>query len=626
MNDVVEANSSKCLQDQKILLLQLRNNLTYDSELSSYLAKWDETVDCCEWQGVTCNGAGQVIGLDLNHEWFSGNIDPLASLKYLSVIRLDDNYLPSHLPDFFAEFTNLTVLSLSSCNLTGVPQKIFQVPTMHTIDLSNNLRLHGTLPEFPSNGSLETLRLSWTKFSGSLPESIGNLRMLSDVSFYACNFTAVQKSHLRKEMSLPSSICKATDLEVLDLSSNSLDGSIPECLAEQSLMVLHLGGNNLRGNIPGNFSEECRLESIDLSYNHLEGKIPQSLSNCSNLKLLNVERNKISDTFPCWVRKLSNLHVLELRFNNFHGSIDCPGVNYSWPALRIIDLASNNFSGILPRNLFLELEAMKVDSAHSPVDHLYAANRIFFGDDLRAQVDIYYQDTVTITLKGQEMSLPKIWFTFCSIDFSNNSFVGGIPETVGELKSLYLLNLSHNALTGQIPPVIGNLQDLGILDLSFNKLDGRIPDELSRIPRLSFLNLSYNELVGRIPQGTQIQTFDNKSFMGNEGLCGFQMDKACSNDREEPQPPLQPAASEDEQFFSRTDIYAGAALGFAVSVSMIFLPLLVSRRWRKCYNKMVDGLVLRVFSNVDVKKRRANTSIGEIYRKRKAGQVQRSRR
>ncbi|KAM3219022.1 hypothetical protein P3S67_018803 [Capsicum chacoense] len=104
------------------------------------------------------------------------------------------------------------------------------------------------------------------------------------------------------------------------------------------------------------------------------------------------------------------------------------------------------------------------------------------------------------------------------------------------------------------------------------------------------------------------------------------MDKACSNDREEPQPPLQPAASEDEKFFSRTDIYAGAALGFAVSVSMIFLPLLVSRKWRKCYNKMVDGLVLNVFSNVDVKKRRSNTSIGEIYRKKKAGQVQRSRR
>ncbi|PHT60101.1 hypothetical protein CQW23_02464 [Capsicum baccatum] len=77
--------------------------------------------------------------------------------------------------------------------------------------------------------------------------------------------------------------------------------------------------------------------------------------------------------------------------------------------------------------------------------------------------------------------------------------------------------------------------------------------------------------------------------------------------------------------------YPSQVLHWALQcVSMIFIPLLVSRSWRKCYNKMVDGLVLRVISNVDVKKRRANTSISEIYRKKKAGkyhrQVQRSRR
>nr|XP_009792381.1 PREDICTED: receptor-like protein 12 [Nicotiana sylvestris] len=290
---------------------------------------------------------------------------------------------------------------------------------------------------------------------------------------------------------IPSSICSATNLEVLDLSSNSLNGSIPSCLAKQSLTVLNLGGNNIRGNMPGNFSEECRLETIYLSHNHLEGKISRSLSNCSNLKVLNVGSNKISDIFSCWLRRLSYLHVLVLHFNNFNGNIDCSGVNYTWPALQIIDLASNNFSGILPRNLFLDLESMKVDSAISRVDHLYAANRIFFGDDSSAQVEIYYQDTVTLTLMGQEMSAPKIWFTFNSIDFLNNSFV----ETVGELKSLYLLNLSHNVLSGQISPATGNLKQLGSLDLSFNKLNGHVPEKLSGIPQLSFLNLSYNELV-----------------------------------------------------------------------------------------------------------------------------------
>ncbi|KAF3624473.1 hypothetical protein FXO38_30236 [Capsicum annuum] len=71
MNDVMEANSSKCLQDQKMLLLQLKNNLTYDSEISLHLAYWDDTIDFCEWKGVTFNDVGQVIGLDLNHEWLS---------------------------------------------------------------------------------------------------------------------------------------------------------------------------------------------------------------------------------------------------------------------------------------------------------------------------------------------------------------------------------------------------------------------------------------------------------------------------------------------------------------------------------------------------------------------------
>lgn len=115
------------------------------------------------------------------------------------------------------------------------------------------------------------------------------------------------------------------------------------------------------------------METIDLRQNHLEGKIPRSLSNCRKLKVLNLGNNKITDTLPYWLKSFSNLHVLVLRFNNFHGNIGCSRVNYTWPALQIIDLASNNFSGILPRNIFLDMEAMNIDSveAHPRLDHLH---------------------------------------------------------------------------------------------------------------------------------------------------------------------------------------------------------------------------------------------------------------
>ncbi|XP_060216878.1 receptor like protein 22-like [Lycium barbarum] len=580
-----------------------------------------ETLDCSEnsLSGVIPPSfffLPSLTDLCLNDNNFYGQITELQNVtSSLTNRNLGDNNLDGPLPDFFFQLHNLSHLSLSFNNFTGTVQldKFTKLKKLANLDLSHNRLIRYCLApsvvclkfthlQVPYRfGFLNSLDLHANLLTGevSLPPPTALYVDLSrnklygfispDFSNYLSSSWFFSVANNKISGTIPSSICNATDLEVLDLSSNNLNGSIPACLAEQSLTVLHLGGNNIRGNMPGNFTEYCRLEMIDLSHNHLEGKIPQSLSNCSNLKALNVGSNKISDTFPCWLRRLSYLHVLMLRFNNFHGSIDCSRVNYTWPALQIIDLASNNFSGVLPRNLFLELEAMKVDSAQSCVDHLYAANRIIFGDDSRAHVDMYYQDTVTSTFKGQEMSVPKIWFNFNSIDFSNNGFVGGIPETVGELKSLYLLNLSHNALTGQIPPAIGNLKELGSLDLSFNKLEGCIPERLSGIPHLSFLNLSYSELVGMIPRGNQLQTFDDNSFMGNKGLCGFPINKACNNDREEA--PLQ-LASEDEQLFSRADIYGGAAVGFAVGMAIIFLPLLVSRGWRECYDKLLHGLIL----------------------------------
>ncbi|CAN4111184.1 unnamed protein product [Withania somnifera] len=889
MSDVVAANSSKCLKDQKMLLLQLRNNLTYDSEISTKLVKWNQRIDCCLWQGVTCNGEGQVIGLDLSSESFAGSINPLANLKYLSVIRLDGNNLSAPIPDFFADFPNLTVLSLSYCNLIGeAPQKVFQVSTLQTIDLSQNEMLGGSLPEFPSNGSLQTLVLSVTKFSGSLPESIGNLRKLSRVELSNCNFTGpiptsmenltqlvlldfhsnsftgsfpsfklsknlthissagnrltsissdwqgfgtlefldlsnnsiaglvpaslfclptlsdldlsinkfygkitevqnvtsplndldlganklegpvpeflfelqdllglslssnkfngtvqlkkftklnklvnLDLSHnslsvdtnisesdlallpqlnsftcascklknisflknqsrlsmldlsnnqltgeipnwlveisdgllrflnlsfnqlthfqepytfgflnyldLRSNLltgviplppraaayidfsnnnfatlippdfgnylvtarylsiannkligSIPSSICNSTFLEVLDLFNNSLNGTIPPCLAQKSstLKVLNLGKNNLIGNIPEKFSSDCELESLDLSQNHLTGLLPRSLSNCTKLKVLNLGNNKIKDTFPCWLRNMSDLRVLVLRFNGFYGNIDCSRVSSNWTALQIMDLASNNFGGILPRGSFLELKAIMLDPSltHSRSEILHFESQTVWS--------VYYQDRVTLSLKGQDVTLTKILFFFTTIDFSNNNFVENIPETVGDLKSLYLLNISHNNLTGQIPSAIGNLKQLGSMDLSFNKLGGNIPEKLASLTSLSFLNLSYNELVGTIPRGNQLQTFEESSFAGNKGLCGFPLNTTCKDNSAVA--PSEPEV-EEEKFISRTEIYRSVILGFFFGIGVIFLPLLVSKRWNQAYNKVIDRLILRIF-------------------------------
>ena len=158
---------------------------------------------------------------------------------------------------------------------------------------------------------------------------------------------------------------------------------------------------------------------------------------------------------------------------------------------------------------------------------------------LKYMGESYYHDSVMVTMKGFYIELVKIPNLFTTIDFSNNSFKGEIPKSIGTLKSLKGLNFSHNNLIDHMPPSLGNLRNLEWLDISSNMLTGEIPRQLADITSLEVLNLSENCLVGMIPQGNQFNTFENVSYLGNLGLCGFPLTRTCDNvDGQQPSPSL----------------------------------------------------------------------------------------
>jgi Leucine-rich repeat (LRR) protein len=156
------------------------------------------------------------------------------------------------------------------------------------------------------------------------------------------------------------------------------------------------------------------------------------LVNCKELEVLDVGNNKINDTFPRWLETLPELRVLVLRSNNFHGIIGNPKTKISFPNLRIIDLSHNEFHGLLPTNFFKHIKAMMNMNANK-------GELKYMGDD-------YYQDFVTVAMKGIFIEIVKIQTLFTTIDFSNNSFKGEIPKSIGKLRSLKGLNFSHNNL------------------------------------------------------------------------------------------------------------------------------------------------------------------------------------
>ncbi|CAL5392583.1 unnamed protein product [Camellia sinensis] len=152
----------------------------------------------------------------------------------------------------------------------------------------------------------------------------------------------------------------------------------------------------------------------------------------------------------------------------------------------------------------------------------------------------YYQDSVVVVIKGNEIQLSRILTVFSIIDFSRNKFQGEIPKSIGRLNSLRGLNLSHNNLEGHIPTSLGNLKNLESVDLSSNKFVGEIPQQLKSLTFLEVLNLLDNQLAGPIPQGSQLKTFGNDSYSGNLALCGFPLSKKCKP----PSPP--PTLQQDE--------------------------------------------------------------------------------
>ncbi|KAM5555054.1 receptor-like protein 7 [Rosa sericea] len=494
----------------------------------------------------------------------------LRNQSNLQRLDLSENQINGKIPDWIWSLSNLDVLNLSCNSLDSLEVHSFNLTNLIYLDLHSN-QFHGQIPILPSPFSLYYLDFSKNYFS-----SIGDV-------FLNTSFFSLSSNNLNGI--IPESLCNSQLLEVLDLSNNSLSGTVPQCLTTMGRLAVLNVRRNILTNVD-DFSHNCGLKTLDISENHLQGRFLKSLVNCTQLEVLNLGNNLITEPFPCFLRNTSTLRVLVLRSNKFYGRIGCRKTNGTWPVLQIIDLAHNNFSGEVPGTALTTWQVMRTSKDDAP----------WKISNLQFEWGAYYQeDTIVVTNKGLEMELKTVLTIFTSIDFSCNKFNGSIPEEIGELKSLYALNLSNNAFTGAVPSSLSNLSQLESLDLSKNKLSGQIPPELTKLTFLEFLNLSYNQLVGRIPSGAQFSTFDAASFEGNKGLWGPPL-TAYNNTGSSP-PKLEgnhsnPGHEIDWDIISPE---IGFTCGFGIAIG----SLLFCKRWRKWYYRAMYDMLLKIFPQLE---------------------------
>ncbi|XP_029127056.1 receptor-like protein 9DC3 isoform X2 [Cajanus cajan] len=436
----------------------------------------------------------------------------------------------------------------------------------HIQDLSNN-KIRGSIPQafheklLYSWKYIEFIDLSFNKLQGNLPIPPNGIE-----------YFLVSNNELTGD--IPSTMCNASTLNMLNLAHNNLTGKIPQCLgAFPYLSVLDLQMNNLYGNIPRKFSKENAFVTIKLNGNHLKGPLPQSLAHCTNLQVLDLGNNNIEDTFPHWLETLQQLQVLSLRSNKFHGIIASLGSRQPFHSLRIFDVSNNSFHGPLPTSYIKNFQGMMHVNDNQ-------TGSIYMG------TDSLYNESIMVVMKGLDFELDRILITFTTIDLSNNMFEGEIPKFIGELHSLKGLNLSHNAISGTIPQPLSYLRNLEWLDLSCNQLTGEIPMDLTNLNFLAVLNLSQNQFEGIIPTGGQFNTFENDSYVGNPMLCGFPLSKSCNEDGE-----WKPHSTfHNEEFgFGWKVVVVGYAIGMLFGMLLGYFMFLTGKpQWLA---RLVEGLL-----------------------------------
>ncbi|KAL8124780.1 hypothetical protein AgCh_012437 [Apium graveolens] len=473
--------SSHCLVDQKSLLLQFKNNLKFNSTLSSKLVLWNQSTDCCTWEGVTCStsgNSGHVIGLDLNK--FPAGIFSLTSLKYLN---LSTSGFSGKIPSSIANLTQLVYLDFWTNNFSGtissihfenlvnleyidlglnllsgiIPSSLFALPSLRKLFLSYN-NFHGSLPNFTNTHSsqLDTLYSSWNNLSGSVPNSLFELQSFSRLTLSHNKLSGEFKlQNLHRLGNLTYFNLSFNNLS-LDSRHNSSSKFLPPMLKELKLASCRLRQFPELRNLPS-------LITLDLAENQIPGDIPNWIWNVGNggLQYLNLSVNRLEKLEEPYV--IHNLSWIDLRSNHLRGKLPIPPKK-----VYFLDYSNNFFSSAIPTNINLP----------AAIFFSVSSNR------LSGNIPVSLCSATNLQL----------------LDLSNNHLTGNLPSCLFTFSdSLGVLKLGNNSLTGNISGIFENECALQTIDVSGNLLRGTVPESLAKCVNLEVLNLGNNQLNDSFP-------------------------------------------------------------------------------------------------------------------------------
>ncbi|CAL0333713.1 unnamed protein product [Lupinus luteus] len=324
-------------------------------------------------------------------------------------------------------------------------------------------------------------------FNGKFYTNDGIVRNVTcDCTFHSstvCHVTSILLKGQNISGVMPGEFGNLTQLQVLDLSHNYLNGSIPKSFARTSLIILSLLGNRISGSIPTEVGEIANLEELIIENNLLGGPLPPSLGNLSKLKRLLLSANNFTGTIPETFSKLKNLTDFRIDGNSLSGKI--PILIGNWTNLHRLDLQGTSMEGPIPSTI----------------------------SELKILTELRITD-----LNGPTMTFPNLknLTNLKRLELRNCLITGPIPDYIGDLTKLKSLDLSFNMLTGSIPNSIHGLKELDYLFLTNNSLTGPIQDWI--LDWKHNMDLSYNNFTKSSASTCQISDLNLASSHSSSAI------------------------------------------------------------------------------------------------------------
>ena len=393
----------------------------------------------------------------------------------------------------------------------SIPREIGMLTTLKFIQLAGSDTLTGSIPtELCRLTDLAGLHMNVNQLSGNIPSCVGDLSNLEVLNLVANDLTGT----------IPTELCQASKLEELYLTVNSIGGSIPACLGSLPLAALDFAHNMLTGSIPsdlGNLGETLSVFSTD--DNMLTGDPSEifnqftkvnHLTSSANQLNFNIDLNFLEESFA--------IQYLDLSDNKIVGTFPVHLLSTYYRFLLLIDVSKNDLVGGFPNDMNIA----------SSIRYLGAHDNRMTGSlsNLVNLTSLIHLDLSNNEFTGSIEPMGAL-IHVANLFLSENNFdAGPIPESFGMLRNMQELSLRNINLTGTIPASLAeNWTYVELIDFGSNDLVGPIPENFGTLKFLQYLLLYDNSGInGTVPEGFKNSTqlkgvlLDRTSIDGMEAL------------------------------------------------------------------------------------------------------------